>query len=255
MGMPLFSRIRTCVARWPTHRAATQVASGLVVAIVLSACGGAPDVGETATTAAAPDSKHRAMASTTDAPRVGASDAAFAPVSLPRGSAQLPASPGAYDIRLLDQNGWDRETFELVPARGAGYQTVHAIVVLRGSRTLSPVAGVQPYCATPVRCDYLPPAQRQSRRAIHRLAERRLGRPVEHHEGHDRHQRPTPRGAAAVDRQRDLDRRWTAASHEADHLHELARLTRRVFHAMGVDSEGSRHRDLIGCLLDVCFGV
>jgi hypothetical protein len=157
MGMPLFSRIRTCVARWPTHRAATQVASGLVVAIVLSACGGAPDVGETATTAAAPDSKHRAMASTTDAPRVGASDAAFAPVSLPRGSAQLPASPGAYDIRLLDQNGWDRETFELVPARGAGYQTVHAIVVLRGSRTLSPVAGVQPYCATPVRCDYLPP--------------------------------------------------------------------------------------------------
>ena len=32
-----------------------------------------------------------------------------------------------------------------------------AVVVLRGSRTLSPVAGVQPYCATPVRCDYLPP--------------------------------------------------------------------------------------------------
>jgi hypothetical protein len=157
MGMPLFTRARTCVARWATHRAATQVASGLVVAVALSACGGAPNVGETAATAAAPDSNDRATASTTDAPRVGASGAAVAGVAPPRESTQLPASAGAYDIRLRDQNDWDRETFELVPVRGAGYQTVHAVVVLRGSRTLSPVAGVQPYCATPVRCDYLPP--------------------------------------------------------------------------------------------------
>ncbi len=34
---------------------------------------------------------------------------------------------------------------------------MHAVVVLRGSSTLSPVAGVQPYCATALRCDYLPP--------------------------------------------------------------------------------------------------
>jgi hypothetical protein len=34
---------------------------------------------------------------------------------------------------------------------------VHAAVVLRGSKTLSPVAGVQAYCATPLRCEYLPP--------------------------------------------------------------------------------------------------
>ena len=157
MGMPLLSHVRTCVVRWSTSHGATQVAPTLVVAIALSACGGAPDMDETATSAAAPDSKDRAMASAADAPRVGASGAAIAGVALSRGSAKLPASPGAYDIRLFDQNGWHRETFELVPVRGAGYQTVYAVVVLRGSRTLSPVAGVQPYCATPVRCDYLPP--------------------------------------------------------------------------------------------------
>jgi hypothetical protein len=157
MGMPLFSHVRTCVVRWSTSHGATKVAPSLMVAIALSACGGAPDAGETATTATTPDSKDRAMASTADAPRVGASGAAMPGVTLPRGSAKLAASSGAYDIRLFDQNGWHRETFELVPVRGAGYQTVHAVVVLRGSRTLSPVAGVQPHCATPVRCEYLPP--------------------------------------------------------------------------------------------------
>ena len=145
MGVPLFSHVRTCVA------------PSLMVALALSACGGAPEVGEPATAAATPDIKEGAVASTAEAPRAGASGAAIAEVALSRGSAQLPASPAAYDIRLLDQNGWHRETFELVPVRGAGYQTVHAVVVLRGSGTLSPVAGVQPYCATPVRCDYLPP--------------------------------------------------------------------------------------------------
>ena len=81
----------------------------------------------------------------------------MASVSVPHGPATLATAPGAYEIRLFDQNGWPRETFELVPVRGAGYQTVHAVVVLRGSRTVSPVAGAQPYCATPVRCEYLPP--------------------------------------------------------------------------------------------------
>ena len=157
MGMPLFSRVRTCVARWPTSHGATQVATSLMVAIALSACGGGPDAGETATTAAIPASKDRATVSTADAPRAGASGAAIANVTLPRGSTDLAESAGAYEIRLFDQNGWPRETFELVPARGIGYQTVHAAVVLRGSKTLSPVAGVQAYCATPLRCEYLPP--------------------------------------------------------------------------------------------------
>ena len=161
MGMPLFSHIRICVVRWSTgHVAAGVVPILMAVVFALSACGGAPDVGETAATAAAPDSKDRALllaASAADAPPVGASGAAVAGLTLPRASAMLAAPTGAYDIRLLDQNGWHRETFELVPVRGAGYQTVHAVVVLRGSTTLSPVAGVQPYCATPVRCDYLPP--------------------------------------------------------------------------------------------------
>jgi hypothetical protein len=157
MGMPLFSRVRTCVARWPTSHGATQVATSLMVAIALSACGGGPDAGETPTTAATPASNDRAMASTADALPVGASGTAMASVTLPRESAKLAASSSAYEIRLFDQNGWPKETFELVPVRGTGYPTVHAVVVLRGSQTLSPVAGVQAYCATPVRCEYLPP--------------------------------------------------------------------------------------------------
>lgn len=162
MGMPLFSRVRTCVAQWPTSHGATQVATSLMVAIALSACGGGPDSGETATTAAPPASKDRAIASTDDALRVGASGSAMASVILPsvtppRESAKLAAPSGAYEIRLFDQNDWPRETFELVPVRGIGYQTVHAAVVVRGSKTPSPVAGVQAYCATPLRCEYLPP--------------------------------------------------------------------------------------------------
>jgi len=159
MGMPLSSHVRTCVARWSTNHGAARVARILPVIMALSACGGAPDPGETSTAAAGPDATDRAMAlaaSTAHASPAGASGAAVAGVTLPRGSTRPPASPAAYDIRLLDQNGWHRETFELVPVRGAGYQTVHAMVVLRGAGALSPVAGVQPYCATPWRCEYVP---------------------------------------------------------------------------------------------------
>ena len=83
--------------------------------MALSSCGGAPDAGETPTRAAAPDSADRATAlaaSTALAPPVGASGAAVVGVTLPRGSTRPPASPAAYDIRLLDQNGWHRETFD-----------------------------------------------------------------------------------------------------------------------------------------------
>jgi hypothetical protein len=157
MGMLLFSEVRACVARWSSSHGATQVAASLMVALALSGCGGAPDADETLTTAAVPHSQDRAKASTADAVRVGAAAAAAASVPLPRGSAKPAAALGAYEIRLFDQNRWPRETFELVPVRGTGYQAVHAVVVQRGSTTLSPVAGVQPYCATPVRCEYLPP--------------------------------------------------------------------------------------------------
>jgi hypothetical protein len=128
-----------------------------MVGIALAACGGAPDARQTASNAAAIDSKDREMALTSHALRLDPSDTDMASVTLPHGPAKVAAASGAYELRLFDQNGWPRETFELVPVRGAGYQTVHAVVVLRGSRTLSPVAGVQPYCATPVRCEYLPP--------------------------------------------------------------------------------------------------
>jgi hypothetical protein len=157
MGMPLFSRVRTCVARWPTSHGARQVATSLMVAIALSACGGGPDADETVTTAASLAPKDRPTASTADAPRAGASVAALSNVTPPRGPASVKESAGPYEIRLFDHNDWPRETFELVPVRGVGYQTVHAAVVLRGSKTPSPVAGVQAYCATPQHCEYLPP--------------------------------------------------------------------------------------------------
>lgn len=132
----------------------------LTVLMALSSCGGAPDTGEIPKKSAALDSADGAMAAaawTAPAPSVGASGAAVVGITLPRGSTSVSAAPGRYDIRLLDQNGWHREVFELVPVRGAGYQTVHAIVVLRGPGALSPVAGVQPYCATPLHCEYVPP--------------------------------------------------------------------------------------------------
>jgi len=160
MDVPLVSHIGTCVARGSARHGAAKVAPLLAVIMALSSCGGAPDAGETPRWAAAPDSADHATvlaASAPHAPPVGASGAAVVDVTLPRGSTMPPASPAAYDIRLLDQNGWPRETFELVPVRGAGYQTVHAVVVLRGSGALSPVAGVQPYCATPLHCEYVPP--------------------------------------------------------------------------------------------------
>ena len=157
MGVPLFSRARTCVARWPTSHGATRVATSLAIAIALSACGGAPDAGQTVTTAATPASKDRATASTTDVPRAAGRGAVVANVTPPRASVDPAESTGPYEIRLFDQNGWPKETFELVPVRGIGYQTVRAAVVLRGSKALSPVAGVQAYCATPLRCEYLPP--------------------------------------------------------------------------------------------------
>ena len=155
MGMPLFSRVTTRVARWPIRHGATRVATSLMVGLALSACGGGPDADET--TAAPRSSMDRATASTAAAPRAGTAGAAVANVAPPRESAFLAEPVGAYEIRLFDQNGWPKETFELLPVRGIGYQTVRAAVVVRGSKALSPVAGVQAYCATPLRCEYLPP--------------------------------------------------------------------------------------------------
>jgi len=155
--MPLFSRVTTCVARWPTSHGATRVAASLMVAIALSACGGGPDADEAQTTAVAPESKERTTRSTADAPRAGAPDVAMASVTRMQAPVSPAESASAYEIRLFDHNDWPKESFELVPVRGIGYPTVRAAVVLRGSKTLSPVAGVQAYCATPLRCEYLPP--------------------------------------------------------------------------------------------------
>ncbi len=70
-----------------------------------------------------------------------------------------PPAAGAirYDLRLYDENGRAAPTFELAPVAGRGYQTVRVHVVVRGPRVISPVSNVQAYCATPARCEYLPP--------------------------------------------------------------------------------------------------
>lgn len=67
------------------------------------------------------------------------------------------AVPSRYDVRLYGEDGNAAPTFELTPTDGRGYPTVRARVVLRGPRVISPVANVQAYCATPTRCEYLPP--------------------------------------------------------------------------------------------------
>ncbi len=93
----------------------------------------------------------------TNTPRAGTTSTDVADVPATRASPGPPATTAAYEIRLFDQNGWPRDTFELVPTRGLGYQTVHAAIVAHGSTTLSQVEGMQAYCATPLRCEYLPP--------------------------------------------------------------------------------------------------
>jgi hypothetical protein len=67
------------------------------------------------------------------------------------------AGQSRYDVRLYDESGRAATTFELTPVDGHGYPAVRARVILRSPRVGSPVADVQAYCATPTRCEYLPP--------------------------------------------------------------------------------------------------
>ena len=67
------------------------------------------------------------------------------------------AGASGYDMRLYDENGLAAPTLELAPVNGRVYPTVRVLVVSRGPRVISPVANLQAYCATPTRCEYLPP--------------------------------------------------------------------------------------------------
>jgi hypothetical protein len=67
------------------------------------------------------------------------------------------AGPSRYDLNLHDEIGRVAPTFELEPVDGLGYPAVLVRVVLRGQVVVSPVTNVQAYCATPTRCEYLPP--------------------------------------------------------------------------------------------------
>ncbi len=66
-------------------------------------------------------------------------------------------NPRGYDLHLYGEDGSAAPTFELAPTDGRGYPTVRVRVVSRGPRVISPVANVHAYCATPTRCEYLPP--------------------------------------------------------------------------------------------------
>lgn len=71
------------------------------------------------------------------------------------------ASPAGYELLLFKQKFnrtvQHRDTDALVPVRGTGYPTLYAFVQLNERYRPSPVAGIQAFCATPTRCEYLPP--------------------------------------------------------------------------------------------------
>lgn len=50
-----------------------------------------------------------------------------------------------------------RDSEALAPVRGAGYPILYALVHLNEKHRRSPVAEIQASCATPTRCEYLPP--------------------------------------------------------------------------------------------------
>jgi hypothetical protein len=141
------------LARW--SRSCSTIAAAMLV-VALAACGGAP--GERGSAASA----------TTDRPSIAPGPALAAAMSRAEPERPLhptagtpgaqPLLPGSYTLLLLNSNAVHRDGDELAPTHGAGYQALRAFVYVGGQpRSRSPVAGVKPYCATPSKCEYLPP--------------------------------------------------------------------------------------------------
>lgn len=70
-------------------------------------------------------------------------------------------SPAEYELSLFKQKfnrtAQHLDTDTLIPVRGNGYPTLYAFVHLNEKYRPSPVAGIHAFCATPTRCEYLPP--------------------------------------------------------------------------------------------------
>lgn len=67
-------------------------------------------------------------------------------------------APATYELRVFRTRGVYGDVGTMVPVRGAGYEPLHVSVQLRNRpRHMSAVAGMQPYCPTTTRCEYLPP--------------------------------------------------------------------------------------------------
>jgi len=63
-----------------------------------------------------------------------------------------------YLLVIFRKKGLHRDTDELVPVHGAGYEPLRAFVSLRGKpRRQSPVAEVQPHCLSSTQCEYRAP--------------------------------------------------------------------------------------------------
>jgi soluble lytic murein transglycosylase-like protein len=138
---------------------------GWIATLALCACGGEPDEARrepVAQTATAPASKPAAAVQEAVAPPAKAPVAATAEppvVATPPAPASSSATAAPeYLLVVFRKKGLYRDTDELVPVHGAGYEPLRAFVVLRGKpRRQSPVAEVQPYCLSSTHCEYRAP--------------------------------------------------------------------------------------------------
>ena len=133
---------------------------GWVATLALCACGGEPDEARlqpVAQTATAPASKPAVAIQEVLAPPAKAPVAAQAAspvVATPPAPANSSATAAPeYLLVIFRKKGLHRDTDELVPVHGAGYEPLRAFVSLRGKpRRQSPVAEVQPYCLSSTQC-------------------------------------------------------------------------------------------------------
>jgi hypothetical protein len=137
---------------------------GWIAIAMLSACGGEPDDApkpsmERAAARPAPPPTAKVqedVAAPAKTPSASKSEIPPAAASMPTAAAS-PAGP-EYLLVILRRKGMHRDSDELVPVHGAGYEPLRAFVYLRGKpKKQSPVADVQPYCASTTQCEYRAP--------------------------------------------------------------------------------------------------
>jgi hypothetical protein len=126
------------------------------VMLALSACGGAPEMDK-----APPALDERAATRSVLPSDAAVSGLARSPPVAASAAVPAPTLQADYELLLFKQrSNWTvqhRDSDALAPVRGTGYPTLYAFIHLREKHRRSPVAGVQAFCATPTRCEYLPP--------------------------------------------------------------------------------------------------